>query len=87
MPVALTMAPYLGVAPEVIVFASLVAAGMPFLLLVGAAPNAIAYESRQFKTSEFFLVGIPPSLVLMLVVALFVWKIWPLMGMPVLLQP
>ncbi|NIQ89241.1 MAG: SLC13/DASS family transporter, partial [Deltaproteobacteria bacterium] len=45
LPVALVIAPYLGVAPEVILFASLVTAGMPFLLLVGAAPNAIAYES------------------------------------------
>jgi sodium-dependent dicarboxylate transporter 2/3/5 len=86
LPVALTMAPYLGVAPEVILFSALVAAGMPFLLLVGAAPNAIAYESKQFKTSEFFLVGIPASALLMVVVALFIWKIWPWMGMPVLLN-
>jgi len=85
MPVALTMAPHMGVAPEVILFASLVAAGMPFLLLVGAAPNAIAYESRQFTAGEFFRAGIPASLMLMVVIALFVWLIWPLMGMPVLL--
>jgi sodium-dependent dicarboxylate transporter 2/3/5 len=85
MPVALTMAPYLGVAPEVILFASLVAAGMPFLLLVGAAPNAIAYESGQFKTSEFFLAGLPASLLLMVVIGIFVWLIWPVMGMPVLI--
>jgi sodium-dependent dicarboxylate transporter 2/3/5 len=83
MPVALTMAPYLGVAPEVVMFACLVAAGMPFLLLVGAAPNAIAYESRQFRPADFFLAGIPASLMLLVVTALFVWKIWPLMGMPV----
>jgi sodium-dependent dicarboxylate transporter 2/3/5 len=86
LPVALTMAPYLGVSPEVIMFASLAAAGMPFLLLVGAAPNAIAYESRQFKTSDFFLAGIPASLLLMAVVAIFIKWIWPLMGMPVTLQ-
>jgi solute carrier family 13 (sodium-dependent dicarboxylate transporter), member 2/3/5 len=48
LPVALVIAPYLGVAGEVILFASLVTAGMPFLLLVGAAPNAIAYDSKQF---------------------------------------
>jgi sodium-dependent dicarboxylate transporter 2/3/5 len=34
--------PLSGVAAEVILFAALVTAGMPFLLLVGAAPNAIA---------------------------------------------
>jgi sodium-dependent dicarboxylate transporter 2/3/5 len=46
LPVALVIAPYLGVAPEVIFYAALVTAGMPFMLLIGAAPNAIAYDSR-----------------------------------------
>ena len=78
------MARYIGVHPEVVVFASLAAAGMPFMLLVGAAPNAIAFESKMFRTREFFLHGIPASAMLMLVIALFVWKIWPMMGMPVL---
>ena len=83
MPVALVIAPYLGVAPEVIFFSSLVTAGMPFLLLVGAAPNAIAYESKQFTSGEFFKYGIPASIMLIVVLAVFVWLIWPLMGMPV----
>ena len=83
LPVALVIAPYLKVAPEVITFASLVTAGMPFLLLVGAAPNAIAYDSKQFTTGEFFTTGIWASIILMVVVALFVWLIWPMMGMPV----
>ena len=83
LPVALVTAPYLGVAPEVVLFASLVAAGMPFLLLVGAAPNAIAYDSGQFTTGEFFLYGTLASLLLIAVIALFVRFIWPLMGMPV----
>jgi sodium-dependent dicarboxylate transporter 2/3/5 len=84
LPVALVIAPYLGVAPEVIIFASLVTAGMPFLLLVGAAPNAIAYESKQFTTGQFFMAGIPASILLMIVLAVFVWIIWPSgMGMPV----
>nr|MBL0713850.1 SLC13/DASS family transporter [Desulfobacterales bacterium] len=48
LPVAFVIAPYLGVSAEVILFAALVTAGMPFLLLVGAAPNAIAYDSKQF---------------------------------------
>ena len=85
IPVALVLAPYLNVAPEVILFASLTAAGMPFLLLVGAAPNAIAYGSKQFTSGEFFLYGIPASLLLMVVIGIFVKFIWPLMGMPVLL--
>ncbi len=84
LPVALVIAPYLGVSAEVIVFASLVAAGMPFLLLVGAAPNAIAYDSRQFTPGEFFMYGIPASIMLMLVIAFAVKVVWPLMGMSIL---
>jgi len=83
LPVALVIAPYLGVAPDVILFSSLVVAGMPFLLLVGAAPNAIAYASGQFTTGEFFLYGIPASIILMVVTGIACLVIWPLMGMPV----
>jgi len=81
LPVALVIAPYLGVSGQVILFASLVVAGMPFLLLVGAAPNAIAYDSNQFTTGEFFLYGIPASIILMLVTGFAVYVLWPLMGM------
>ncbi|TKB07073.1 SLC13/DASS family transporter [Desulforhopalus sp. IMCC35007] len=83
LPVALVIAPYLGVAGEVILFASLLTAGMPFLLLVGAAPNAIAYSSKQFTPGQFFLYGIPASILLMFVVWLAITVIWPLMGMTV----
>ncbi len=84
LPVALVTAGYLGVAGDVILFASLVTAGMPFLLLVGAAPNAIAYDSKQFSVGEFFLYGIPACIILMMVTALAVYVIWPAMGMPIL---
>jgi len=86
LPVALVIAPYLGVAPEVILFAALVTAGMPFLLLVGAAPNAIAYDSKQFTTGEFCKYGIPASVLLMIMVGVAVLLIWPIMGMPVLIK-
>ena len=85
LPVALVIAPYLGVSGQVILFSSLVVAGMPFLLLVGAAPNAIAYDSKQFTTGEFFLYGIPASIILMLVTGFAVYVLWPLMGMPITL--
>jgi len=84
LPVALVIAPYLGVSGQVILFSALVTAGMPFLLLVGAAPNAIAYDSGQFTTGEFFLYGIPASILLMIVTGFAVFVLWPLMGMPVL---
>lgn len=82
LPVALVIAPYLGVSAHVILFASLVTAGMPFMLLVGAAPNAIAYDSKQFTPGQFFMYGIPASIVLMLFVAFSIYILWPLMGMP-----
>ncbi|MHB8789209.1 MAG: SLC13 family permease [Desulfobulbaceae bacterium] len=87
LPVALVIAPYLGVAGEVIFFSSLMTAGMPFILLIGAAPNAIAYNSKQFTTAEFFKYGIIASILLMVVVYLAVAVIWPIMGMPITLAP
>jgi sodium-dependent dicarboxylate transporter 2/3/5 len=86
LPVALVIAPYLGVSPEVILFVSLAAAGMPFVLLVGAAPNAIAYDSKLFTAGEFFKYGVIASFILMVVLAAFIAVIWPFMGMPVALS-
>ncbi len=87
LPVALVIAPYLHVTPEVVLFASLVTAGMPFLTLVGAAPNAIAYESKQFSAGEYFVLGIPASVILLAVLGFFILTIWPLMGMPIYFGP
>jgi sodium-dependent dicarboxylate transporter 2/3/5 len=86
LPVALVIAPYLNVAPEVILFASLVVAGMPFLLLVGAAPNAIAYDSKQFTSGEFFKYVVPASIILLIVLGLTILILWPLMGMTITLN-
>jgi sodium-dependent dicarboxylate transporter 2/3/5 len=84
LPVALVMGTYMGVAPEIIVFASLAMAGMPFLFLIGAAPNAIAYNSKQFSSGEFLMAGIPATVILIIILGLFVLFIWPFMGMPIL---
>jgi solute carrier family 13 (sodium-dependent dicarboxylate transporter), member 2/3/5 len=86
LPVALVIAKYLSVSPDVVMFSALATAGMPFLLLVGAAPNAIAYDSKQFTSGEFLLYGIPPSIMLMAALALMCYVVWPLMGMPVLVK-
>ncbi|RPJ17034.1 MAG: SLC13/DASS family transporter [Desulfobacteraceae bacterium] len=85
LPVALVVAPYLNIAPEVILYTSLVTAGMPFVLLVGAAPNAIAYNSKQFTSGQFFMAGIPASMILLVVLGFVILVLWPVMGMPVLL--
>lgn len=86
LPVSLVVAQYLGVAPDVIFYASLATAGMPFLLLIGAAPNAIAYESKQFTPGEFFKHGIPMSILLIVVLTLAILTVWPLLGMPILVK-
>jgi sodium-dependent dicarboxylate transporter 2/3/5 len=86
LPVSLVIARYLGVAPDVIFYASLVAAGMPFVLLIGAAPNAIAYESKQFTPGEFFWHGLAMSAILLVVLGLAMVTIWPWFGMPVLMK-
>jgi sodium-dependent dicarboxylate transporter 2/3/5 len=86
LPVSLVIAPYLGVAPDVIFYASLMTAGMPFVLLIGAAPNAIAYESKQFSTGEFFKHGLLLSVVLVAFIGVAILSFWPMMGMPITLK-
>ncbi|WP_334109707.1 SLC13 family permease [Thermodesulfitimonas autotrophica] len=86
LPVALVIAQYLHVNPELVLWASLAMAGLPFLLLIGAAPNAIAYQSKQFTPGEFLLVGILPTIIVLLMVALFAVTYWPLVGIPPLVK-
>jgi solute carrier family 13 (sodium-dependent dicarboxylate transporter), member 2/3/5 len=59
---------------------------MPFILLIGAAPNAMSYESKQFTTGEFFGAGIPASIVLLIILALTILVVWPILGMPILVK-
>jgi solute carrier family 13 (sodium-dependent dicarboxylate transporter), member 2/3/5 len=86
LPVSLVIAPYLGVAPDVIFYSSLITAGMPFVLLIGAAPNAIAYESKQFTPGEFFRHGLLLSVVLVAIIGLAIVTFWPMLGMPTTLK-
>jgi sodium-dependent dicarboxylate transporter 2/3/5 len=86
LPVALVIAQYLGVNPEIILYSATAAAAMPMMLLIGAAPNAMAYESKQFSTGEFFLAGIPGSLMVLAVTVLFIFTYWPLVGLTPLMK-
>ena len=85
LPVALVISGYLGVNPYLILFAALASAALPYMLLVGAAPNAIAYQSKQFTTGEFFMLGIPFTILAIVMVAIFALVVWPLLGIPALL--
>ncbi|WP_081411097.1 SLC13 family permease [Desulfotruncus alcoholivorax] len=84
LPVALVIAGYLHVNPYLILFTSLAMAALPYMLLVGAAPNAIAYQSKQFTPGQFFMVGIPFTVLALVTVAIFALVVWPLMGIPAL---
>lgn len=77
LPVTPVVDPYLGVAGWGILFSALVVSGMPFLLLVGAAPNAITYNSKMFTTIEVFLCCLLASILLMLITWLAVSASYP----------
>ncbi|MEG6521665.1 SLC13 family permease [Desulfotomaculum sp. 1211_IL3151] len=86
MPIALVIASYMGVNPELILYGATAMAGMPMLLLIGAAPNAMAYESRQFTTGEFFKTGIPASAMILCLLVLMIFTYWPMIGMAALIN-
>lgn len=86
LPVALVIASYLGVNPYLILYSCTAAAGMPFILLIGAAPNAIAYESKQFSTGEFFTTGLIPSALVLICIAFLAFTYWPMIGMSPLIK-
>ena len=86
MPIALVIASYMGVNPELILYGATAMAGMPMLLLIGAAPNAMAYESKQFTTGEFFKTGIPASAMILCLLVLMIFTYWPVIGMSALIN-
>lgn len=86
LPVALVIAQYLGVNPQLILYAATAAAGLPMLLLIGAAPNAMAYESKQFTTGEFFAAGIPGTILVLVVMTIFIFTYWPIIGLHPMLR-
>lgn len=86
LPVALVIAQYLGVNPLLILYVATAAAGMPMLLLIGAAPNAMAYESKQFSTGEFFMSAIPGTILVLVVITIFIFTYWPLIGLTPLIK-
>jgi len=80
------MAGYLGVNPYLILYSSLAMAALPYMLLVGAAPNAIAYQSKQFTTGQFFMIGVPFTILALAMVAVFALVVWPILGIPALVK-
>lgn len=60
---------------------------LTIVLAIGAAPNAIAYDSKHFTTGEFFRHGIPMTLLLLAVLGLGLVALRPMLGMPILVTP
>jgi sodium-dependent dicarboxylate transporter 2/3/5 len=81
IPVLLVTAKSIGINPEIFLYICVAAAGMPFILLTGAAPNAIAFESRQFTKNEFFGHGSALSAFLIVLLLAAVTFIWPWLGL------
>lgn len=82
LPVALLVCSEVHFSPELILYTTLAVTGMPLLSLIGAAPTAIAYSSKQFKASELFWNGLMMSVAILGVLATFALWLWPAMGMP-----
>ena len=64
--------------------AAVVARGMGTCCVAGCGEIKMNYDSKQFSTGEFFLWGIPASILLMIVTGFAVYVLWPIMGMPIL---
>ena len=60
LPVALVLAPYLNVTRDVILFVSLAAAGMPFLLLVEQPPTRSPMNQNSSVRRNFFFMAFRP---------------------------
>ncbi len=81
LPVALAATSYLKIVPDVLLLAVLAAAGLPLMLPAAGAANTLVCESGQVTEQEFFMYGTVASMIVMVVVALMVYVVWPMMGM------
>ncbi len=82
LPIALIMGLYMNVNPALITIVATAGAAMPLMLLIGAAPNAIAYSSGQFRPYEFFLPGVPGTILVLILIAVMALFVWPMLGLP-----
>ena len=84
LPVALAIAPYLDVAPE----GHPVSRRWPLQVCRSCRSSALRLtrsptRANSSRRRSFFRAGVPASVILMIVIALFVGLVWPWMGMPV----
>ena len=81
LPVMVAAASYLKIVPDVLLLTILAAVGMPLMLPAAGAANTLVCESGQFTDREFFMYGAMASVLVIVVLALMVYVVWPMMGL------
>jgi di/tricarboxylate transporter len=77
IPIAITAATTLDVAPQAFVMTTVIAASTAFLLPIGHQANIIVFGPGGYKFFDYTRVGIWLNLVLLIVVAIVVPLFWP----------
>jgi len=78
VPVAISLADMLGLAPLPLVLAVMFAASTSFLTPVGYQTNTMIYGTGVYRFTDFAKVGAPLNVLLMIVTSLGLWWLWPL---------
>lgn len=78
VPVAMSLADLLGLAPLALVLAVMFAASTSFLTPVGYQTNTMIYGTGLYRFTDFAKVGAPLNALLMVVTSLGLWWFWPL---------
>jgi di/tricarboxylate transporter len=76
IPIALSVAIELNVAPFPLVLAVMFAASTSFLTPVGYQTNTMVYGSANYKFFDFIKVGAPLNIILLFVTTFFIWHWW-----------
>lgn len=78
VPVAISLADMLGLAPLPPVLAVMFAASTSFLTPVGYQTNTMIYGTGVYRFTDFAKVGAPLNVLLMVVTSVGLWWLWPL---------
>jgi len=77
VPVAVSLAGSLGLAPLPLVFAAMFAASTSFLSPVGYQTNTMIFGTGVYRFSDFVKVGAPLNLLLAITTSIGIWMFWP----------
>ena len=78
VPVAISLAEVLGLAPLPLVLAVMFAASTSFLTPVGYQTNTMIFGTGVLRFTDFARVGAPLNVLLLVVTCLSLWWLWPL---------